>query len=250
MARVTSLIGLVGNIDDTNFYKTRNGYFARMKAKIATSRIKNDPEFARTRENNEEFKNAQNASTLIRGSLATATKNVKDGISTGKLFSSLCKVRNADLTNLRGLRTVYAGFLTPKGKSILKGFNFNPSGQIYQSLLNLFELDSVQGVLSINGVNGFGDFPRPPGSDRVGLTLFWSKIDMLTKKSAITSSEEATISFLPSIVQDLILEVNNPLAGEGINIFMIRIRYYQTIGTDQYTLISPADSVLSIIEVT
>ena len=55
MATQESFIKLQGKVGDLSFFKTKNGYQARVKGGVSADRIKSDPAYQRTRENNVEF---------------------------------------------------------------------------------------------------------------------------------------------------------------------------------------------------
>lgn len=57
MAKLNSFIKIEGTLDNLTFYRGKDGYLVRTKGGISKSRIKNDPEFIRTRENGVEFGN-------------------------------------------------------------------------------------------------------------------------------------------------------------------------------------------------
>ncbi len=70
MARQKGVIKLTGQTGGVSFYKTsEDGYLARQKGGVDGERIKNDPEFERTRENGAEFGRAGVASKLLRTSI-------------------------------------------------------------------------------------------------------------------------------------------------------------------------------------
>jgi hypothetical protein len=66
MARQRGKIKLTGKVGDLSFYKTQDGYLAREKGGVDAARIKNDPAFARTRENGQEFGLAARAGKVLR----------------------------------------------------------------------------------------------------------------------------------------------------------------------------------------
>ncbi|TAI92947.1 hypothetical protein DMA11_25320, partial [Marinilabiliaceae bacterium JC017] len=69
MARQKGVIKLEGRIGDLSFYKTGGEYMARSKGGVDGDRIKNDPAFARTRENGAEFGRAGKSGKLLRNAL-------------------------------------------------------------------------------------------------------------------------------------------------------------------------------------
>ena len=75
MARQTGLIKIKGTLDNVNFYKTQDGDLARMKTQVDADRIKNDPAYIRTRENNAEFGNSASAGKLLRDTIRPMSLN-------------------------------------------------------------------------------------------------------------------------------------------------------------------------------
>jgi hypothetical protein len=55
MAKQEGTFKINGTIGDLTFYKSSGQYLVRQKGGVSGDRIKNDPNFARTRENNNEF---------------------------------------------------------------------------------------------------------------------------------------------------------------------------------------------------
>ena len=69
MAKLKSVIKIEGTLNELTFYKTQDGNLVRTKGGISGNRIANDPKFARTRENNNEFSSAAKSGKLIRNAL-------------------------------------------------------------------------------------------------------------------------------------------------------------------------------------
>jgi len=65
MARQSSPFKFTGTIGDMSFYKSKDGHLIREKGGVSGERIKKDPKYQRTRENNAEFGNAAKAVKLI-----------------------------------------------------------------------------------------------------------------------------------------------------------------------------------------
>src|ERR1051325_1355806 len=104
MAKQTGIIKLKGTIDGVSFYKTIDGHVARAKGGVDAARIKNDPKFARTRENNAEFSEAAKSGKLLRRALRTLLKVASDARMTGRLTKTMADIKNLDITNVRGAR--------------------------------------------------------------------------------------------------------------------------------------------------
>lgn len=87
---------------------------------INPDRIKNDPVFERTRENNAEFGRAGKAAKFMRVVFRELTIIAKDRETQSRLVKVLSRVISTDPTSVRGERTVNKGEI-----SQLLGFNFN-----------------------------------------------------------------------------------------------------------------------------
>ncbi len=101
MARQKSVIKLEGRIGDLSFCKSGGDYLARSKGGVNGDRIKNDPAFALTRENGEEFGRAGKASKLLRNALKVPVFKSADNRVASRLTTNLLKVIKADTTNKR-----------------------------------------------------------------------------------------------------------------------------------------------------
>ena len=89
MARQDGVIKLTGQMGGISFYKTQDGHLVRLKGGIDGDRIKNDPAFARTRENGEEFGRAGASGKLLRTALRTLIMNVSDSRMASRLTQQL-----------------------------------------------------------------------------------------------------------------------------------------------------------------
>lgn len=83
-------------------------------------RMKKDPAFERTRENNNEFGRAGEANKLIRHAFREAILPVADRYISGRLTKRMFRIILSDTERRRGKRIV-----TAKALPMLEGFNFN-----------------------------------------------------------------------------------------------------------------------------
>ena len=125
MARQTGLIKIKGTLDNFNFYKTKDGDLARMKTSVDADRIKNDPAYIRTRENNAEFGNSASAGKLLRDTIRPMSLNASDGRVTSRMMKIMTQIKNMDATSVRGERNVAEGVQDPTALLLLDGFDFN-----------------------------------------------------------------------------------------------------------------------------
>jgi hypothetical protein len=108
--------------------QTEDGTIVRNKGGVSAERIKNDPQFIRTRENQRDFGTAGKASKLLYSRsrdtvLLKADRKIFSRLQT-VMFSSL----KADQTNVRGSKKIMDGDLT-----MLRTFEFNRNAQLAKS---------------------------------------------------------------------------------------------------------------------
>ena len=102
------------------FAHTKNGVVVREKTSLNKARIDTDPAYARTRENNADFKTAAKSAKLVSSAFRASLPGARDsGIFTRSL-KFMKQALNFDTTNARGQRNVVDGQLT-----VMEGFNFN-----------------------------------------------------------------------------------------------------------------------------
>jgi hypothetical protein len=77
MAKQRGPLKIEGTLDEINFIKSIDGYVARMKGGVSASRIKSDPAFALTRQNNVEFTTACKGGKLIRENICNSCKKCR-----------------------------------------------------------------------------------------------------------------------------------------------------------------------------
>lgn len=248
MARQSSIIKFEGTVGDLTFVKTKNGYIVKKKSSIPKSRIQTDPNFQRTRENIAEFKNVAQAGGVLRKSLREAVSDVQSGNASTRLFSVLNGVKNLDTTHDRGLRTVASGIADVPGQAKLNGFNFNEMAPLDSILLKDFTLDTVDGTLTITGLNPSSDLLKPLAAHKAGFNLFWSKVDFAHGESNTVKATEVLIP-LDDSAHTVNLEVPAPPTGSGVNVFALRLVYYQTMNGQDYIFNDETRSCAKIIAV-
>ena len=138
MAKQISPFKFIGNIGDLNFALKDGEYIVREKPKIAKSRILNDPEFARTRENMVEFDNVQNARKLFNAAFLHARNGLFDSKASNRLSSDLADIKNFDIGDKRGDRKVSGGFQSEAGNAIMLNYNFNRHSKLRCFIASLF----------------------------------------------------------------------------------------------------------------
>src|SRR5690606_21973443 len=99
MAKQNGIIKVRGTLGDITFYKSQDGHLVREKGGLDAKRIKNDPAFARTRENGMEFGTAGKGGQLIRKALRLLLLNAKDRRVGSRLLKTLLTIVKTDPVN-------------------------------------------------------------------------------------------------------------------------------------------------------
>ena len=141
MAKQTGIIKLKGKIGDLSFYKSKDGHLAREKGGVEAERIKNDPAFVRTRENNAEFGSSASAGKFSRDSLRPIALTASDNRVVARMTKLMTQIKNLDGTSVRGLRNVGVAMALATAKAKLKGFEFNKNALIGSILYKPWSLN-------------------------------------------------------------------------------------------------------------
>lgn len=127
MARQDTITPLTGSVGNLIFYKTQDGYLARKKGGISKERIRTEAAFARTRENNAEFRRCGSAIKLLRSAFSLLLQGTADNRVASRLTKALMQVIVSDAINPKGERNVTDGNI-----KLLEGFDFNVHGKLAQ----------------------------------------------------------------------------------------------------------------------
>jgi len=123
MARQKGPIKYVGTIGDIRHFKIKGqtGYFAGMIGGPTAEQIANDPKFARTRENMNEFGGSATAAKSVRVTFSEIIKRLGDGQITGRLTGIMKRINKEDGSEARGRRAVLISMFP----QYLTGVEFN-----------------------------------------------------------------------------------------------------------------------------
>jgi len=248
MAKLNGIIKLEGTLDNLTFYKGKEGYLVRTKGGVSKERIQNDPAFERTRENGSEFGRSATSGKLLRTSVRNLMVKAKDNRVSSRVTQVMTKIKNADLTSVRGERNVSTGLATSEGKVALKGFDFNNRAKLSSVLFAPYSLDNTTGEIVISDMVPANDISYPGGATHVNLSAAFLKVDF---DAAIHSIEYSPIVNL-AIDTTSATQTLTPAAvptGSGNDIFVLLIEFFQEINGVQYPLKNGAYNVLNIIDV-
>jgi hypothetical protein len=248
MARQKGIIKLKGTVGDITFYKSKDGYLAREKGGVDASRIANDPNFQRTRENGEEFGTAGKAGKMLRTSMRALIQNVADSRMVGRLTQEMVKVLQADLTSVRGKRNVIDGEAV-----LLQDFEFNIGSKLSTTIFAPYTavIDRVAGTLVVN-IPSFipaNMVAGPGGCTHFKLTSAGAAIDFENETFEVTTSETAALPW--DVAATAVINLANAVTPNSTHpLFLaLGIEFFQEVNGVQYPLKNGAFNALSLVSV-
>lgn len=249
MAKQDSFIKLNGKVGDLSFFKTKDGYQARVKGGVSADRIKNDPGYQRTRENNAEFAAVSAASKKIRDVLRSVILLIHDPKMSVRLTSRVFKMIKADTTGLRGQRKVL-----PKSFSLLKDFNFNEAAPLNNTLFVVASptINRVSGAteLSIPEILPDIHLAKPKGATHYKLTVAAALVSMDEEAEASVILVQS--SNYQSINETLLAStLTNDLPANALGAIMLvfGISFYQEVNGLHYTINNGSFNTLCTVAV-
>lgn len=248
MAKAEGIIKIEGTVEDLTFYKQNGKNFVRKKGGVSGERIKNDPNFIRTRENNNEFGHSGSSGKLLRMAMGSLVFKAKDSRLSNRLLQIMSRAKNMDTVSARGLRQVGIGIVTPSGRQLLKGFDFNANAPLNGVLFAPFTLDTATGVFGIADFITAEQLQFPDGATHVSLQSAVLAIDFSTQESELAYSNivNLPINLAPSA---LTLTPTSVPSGTGLQLFLLTISFFQEVNAVQYSLRNEEFNVLNIVDV-
>ena len=248
MGRQIGLIKISGKFNDLSFYKSKDGYIVRTKGGASKARIKTDPAFARTRENNQEFAEINHSGKWIRTSFRNITGNESDALVVSRMVKQLSKVIKLDTINLRGSRKVGMGLSTKEGKKLLKGFNFNIASILSKVLKANYQVESTSGVVRIPDFIPQQDLVCPASATHCRIESAWSEIDFTS--GVLHSSISPAVSLvLDQTKSNVVLSPVQAPTGFGILLVVLKVSFLQEINGVVYSLNNGGLNAMELVSV-
>jgi hypothetical protein len=249
MARQKGVIKLQGQMGGVSFYKSQqDGFLAREKGGVDADRIKNDPSFARTRENGAEFGRAGAAGKLLRTAFRTLILNTSDSRMASRLTKEMVKVIQADATNSRGQRNVIDG-----EAELLLGFEFNFGAKLNRTVFAPYtmNIDRAGGSTEII-VPGFIPnqmIAAPHGATHCKMISAAAEVDFEAGTFSVNTQNTPEIPLTEVATADVILD-NAVNGGTASPIFLVLgIEFLQQVNGAFYPLKNGAYNALAIVSV-
>ncbi|MBJ7429480.1 MAG: hypothetical protein JHD28_11075 [Bacteroidia bacterium] len=248
MARQSGLIKLNGTMGGITFYKTQDGHLAREKGGVDASRIANDPNFQRTRENGAEFGAAGKAGKLLRTAFRNILQNSADNRMVGRLTSEMVKVIQADITSVRGLRNVLDG-----ETELLTGFEFNIKGKLGNTLYAPFTstINRVSGTLEVS-LTPFipaNMIAAPNGTTHFKIETAGAEVDFENETFVIDGNDSTIIPW--NNTRTTAITLTNTVTANSLSplFLVLGIEFYQEVNGTMYPLKNGVYNPLAIVKV-
>ena len=249
MARQESLTQFTGTIGNIIFYKSIDGYLARKKGGISAERIRTEPGFARTRENNTEFGRAVRASRLIRWAFAELLQEVMDARVTGRLNGAFVKVLQGDRLHGHGDRTVVDGDM-----SRLDGFNFNKNAKLANTFQSRFtaKIDEPSGEIRID-IPAFTPkkvTKAPDGATHFRLKAAGAAFDFEKMEFTLAKTETENLPLTNELHAPIQLHITLPPDSPGTVVLIFGIEFIQTVKSgDENPMKDTSANAMAIVAV-
>ncbi|WP_143959498.1 hypothetical protein [Litoribacter populi] len=243
MARQSSFIKLEGTMGDVTFFKGPNGYHARQKGGISKSRIMNDPNFERTRENLAEFARAAAAGKMLKDAFREITLRARDIKTHNRLYSTSLKVLKSDLVSDRGERKVENGDM-----SQFVGFQFS-NNCMYEATIYVDhgiqqEMDEV--IVAFDEFVPKKHIAMPAGATDFRLFLVGTGVDFESRTHSTRVVSSGVYKLGNEEVSDLMLTVSR-IEDKPFQFYGIGIEFLQEINGKQYVLNNGAHNAAKLI---
>lgn len=140
MATYESFIKLNGSIGDLVFYNLNGKNIVRKKSGFNKTAYKKSPTYEKVRQNSSEFGHCSKIGKLIRSCISKYIELADDALLYQRFAKTMTKIKDLDVENEKGKRSVKNGLKTKEGRVILQQFefgdisNFNQNTQIFLGL--------------------------------------------------------------------------------------------------------------------
>lgn len=249
MAEQKGLFRVRGTLGGVNFYSSKDGDLAREKGGVSKDKIRNDPAFARTRENGMEFGTAGSTGKMLRDLLRPYMMNASDGRVASRLTKTMMQLLKLDTTSDRGKRHPYLGLATDAGKALLQGFNFNIDSKLGSILFKKYTIDDQAGSISFGALSTMNDIVSPEGATHVKIGYILVDIDLATGKGDVDDSTTEYLEIKVQAPANNFTLVSPKPSGEGLKLSLLKVEFGQLLNGKYYSLKNDSFNALEVIAV-
>ncbi|MGO4709760.1 hypothetical protein AB4Y90_11730, partial [Chryseobacterium sp. 2TAF14] len=124
MATYESFIKLNGAIGDLIFYNLNGKNIVRKKSGFNKTAFKKSPTYEKVRQNSSEFGHCSKIGKLIRSCISKYIELADDALLYQRFAKTMTHIKDCDMENGKGKRSVKFGLKTNEGRNILQQFEF------------------------------------------------------------------------------------------------------------------------------
>lgn len=234
MAKLKGILKPVGTLDGITIYKTGNGYVVRKAWGPDSARLKSDPAYKAIRHHQTEFGECTKAAKLLRDALMPILEGSLDNRVSPRLNKVMNSIKNLDTKSKPGKRTVSNGFATAKGRSLLKGFEFNIHGSIGKLLIKPYHINTKQQQIRFEELNPKKDLRVPKGATHLVLQCGLAVLDFAAKRSSL--KEDSVVLPVTPVTKDLVLSFRSKSQIKGLKVLVLKLAFLQEVGGEQKAL--------------
>ena len=207
-------------------YDTEYGHIIRGISGFTTEALLNDPKYAKSWENANEF-----------GALTRLCKEIRMVLNEGLPISNKLEVINSLTTIMRkvmccdtiaprGNRCLKNGFASPGGKSLFTGYDFNPSGLLRNTFKGNYRFNARKRQLVFDPFIPKAAFVFPEGADAVGFRLGALRFDFGSSTGFYALTDLAFYGLNSRRTKKLRLRIDNFPEGEGNVFFLLEVAFF------------------------
>lgn len=235
MAIQTGVVKIRGSLGDVTFFRTADGFKAKMKGGPTKQQFKQSRRFARSRESATEFGRAGKGVRLLKEGIGPYLLTCADTRFYGRLTAALLKVVTSDSVNKRGKRK-----LLPENMHLLSGFRMKkemPSRllQHTKTVKGGIQTDVVLTPVSTREVN-------KSGATHVRLFLCVSSLDLKKMNNVTTAIQSKVFSVKQNLIQESFVYSG---AKDDVLVLFAGVEYLQFVNGEEQRIVSVSSMELA-----
>jgi hypothetical protein len=249
MAKQSGVVKISGNIDDLTFSKTKNGHLVRKKGKVATREdIATGKQYARMRENMDEFGRATEAGRLLRAVFTDSMAYCIDKTLITRSTTSMMNVLLSDPVSDRGERNVMNGDV-----KLLKDFLLNSKGRFSgvcsKEYVTVIDRTTGKLTFSMGAFVPANVIVAPAGSTHFEFYSAAAAINFNTGAFELKQASSAAILNTDKAPTAVINQEHQLTPGSTFPLFLVvGIRFSQEVNGKSYPLYNAAFNTLCIAD--
>jgi hypothetical protein len=246
MAKQVGIIKLTGKLGEDSYYYTKdNGYLVRKITSVDAKRIREDPAFARVRENNTDFGRGAFGVKLLRAAFIPMFAGVADMHMTSRLTQAMMGVIQSDLVSAPGMRRLELGDV-----ELLRGFEFNNATSLGRVLKASYttEVNHRENTCAVTITPSAGMLVRRrEGATHFRFLIGVAKVDFKTGAHTVEHIRSAEMSVRKHMDAPLVFNSQISHAGDGHVFVTLGVEYLQRVGGEFFVLPGKKYTALTLV---